>query len=67
MNKALVIRTQGEEERKFVTSLLRKLGIETAILDPDLIEDHGLSMKMKEVDRTKMVGRKSIMRKLKLR
>ncbi|MFH0990461.1 MAG: hypothetical protein V1799_10650 [bacterium] len=64
MNKAIVIKPQNEEEGEFLSRLLKKLGIESSSIDSELMEEYGISLKMKEVDRTKKVSRAVIMRKL---
>ncbi|MBK9716896.1 MAG: hypothetical protein IPO85_05160 [Saprospiraceae bacterium] len=63
--KAIMIKSKNEVELKFLTDLLKKLGINANVLDIEDIEDIGLSLMMKKVDRSKKVDRETIMRKLK--
>jgi len=53
--KAILIKTKDEVELKFLTDLLKKLGINANILDIEDIEDIGLSLMLKKVDRSKKV------------
>ena len=63
--KAIMIKSKNEVELKFLTDLLKKLGINANVLDIEDIEDIGLSLMMKKVDRSKKVDRETLMRKLK--
>ena len=63
--KSLIISPKNKEELKFVESLLNKLGVATKALTEEEIEDAGLSLLMKDVDRTKKVSKEVIMKKLK--
>jgi hypothetical protein len=63
--KSLIISPKNKEELKFVESLLNKLGVTTKALTEEEIEDAGLSLLMKAVDRTKKVSKEVIMKKLK--
>ena len=65
--KAIVIKTKNESEFKFISSLLRKLGVGTTSLKMEEIEDIGLSQSMKGIDRSKKASRAEIMRKLSAR
>ena len=51
---------------KFVADLLCKLGITSHVLTDEEVEDFGLSLMMKNVDRSKKVSRETVMKKLKL-
>lgn len=62
--KAIMIKSKNEVELKFLTDLLKKLGINANVLDIEDIEDIGLSLMLKKVDRSKKVDRETIMRKL---
>ena len=62
--KALVIKPKNESEYKFLTDLLKKLGVGTATLSKDELEDIGMSKLMHEVDKTKKVSCAEIMKKL---
>ena len=63
--KSIIISPRDSTELKFVSSLLKKLSIPTKVLSSEEIEDLGLSILMREVDRTKRVSHETIMRKLK--
>lgn len=61
--KALVVKAKDQSELKFVSDLLKKLGIQSTQME---IEDHAMSLLMKKTDRTKKVNREVIMKKLKV-
>jgi hypothetical protein len=63
--KAMVITPKSETEFKFINNLLKKLGISSATMSEEELEDIGLSKMLKAVDKTKKVSRESIMKKLK--
>jgi hypothetical protein len=50
---------------RFIYELLKKLAIPSKVLSDEEKEDLGLSILMREADRTKKVSREIIMRKLK--
>ena len=54
--KAIMIKSKNEVELKFLTDLLKKLGINANVLDIEDIEDIGLSLMMKKEDRSKKVN-----------
>ncbi len=62
--KALVITPKNKDEYKFITGLLKKLGVGMAPVNEEELEDLGLSKMMHEVDKTKKVSKAEIMRKL---
>ncbi len=62
--KSVVITLKNETEYKFLSGLLNKLGIKQHTLTEEEVEDAGLLMMMKQVDRSKKVSRESIMKKL---
>ena len=62
--KALVVAPRTPEELKFVSQLMKKLGIATKALSLEELEDAGLSIMMKEADRSKKVSREAVMNKL---
>jgi len=62
--KALVVTTKDDNEFKFLADLLKKLGIGSASLSPDELEDIGMSKLLKQVDKTKKASRSEIMKKL---
>ncbi len=63
--KAVLITPKNESELKFVSDLLKKLGIGVSTMSEEELEDLGLSKMLKKVDRTKKVSKESIMKKLK--
>lgn len=62
--KALVVTPKNNSEFKFVSDLLKKLGIYSSALTRDDLEDIGLSRLMKGIDKTKKTSRAEIMKKL---
>ena len=62
--KALVIKPRNDSEFKFVSDLLKKLGVGSSALSQNELEDIGLSKLMREVDKTKKISRSEIMKKL---
>ena len=62
--KAIVITPKNIDELKFVSELLKKLGVATTEMSEEEMEDLGLSKLMKSVNRSKKVSRDSIMEKL---
>jgi hypothetical protein len=63
--KAMVITPKNPGEFKFINDLLKKLGISSATMTEEELEDIGLSKLLKSVDKTKKASKKSIMQKLK--
>ncbi|MCC7301837.1 MAG: hypothetical protein IT233_04255 [Bacteroidia bacterium] len=63
--KALVITPKNQAEIRFLADLLKKLGFSSTVMEKEQIEDAGMSMLMKQTDRSKKVSRDSIMKKLK--
>ncbi|MFN8277246.1 MAG: hypothetical protein U0T84_07175 [Chitinophagales bacterium] len=62
--KALVITPKNNDEFKFISDLLTKLGIGTSSLSQDELEDIGLSKMLRKADKTKKASRLEIIRKL---
>jgi hypothetical protein len=62
--KALVVTPKNNDEFKFVSELLKKLGVGSSALSKDELEDIGLSKLMHDVDKTQKVSRSEIMKKL---
>ncbi|MCK6640959.1 MAG: hypothetical protein L6Q81_12830 [Bacteroidia bacterium] len=62
--KAMVIAPKNQSEFKFINNLLKKLGISSATMTEEELEDIGLSKLLKAVDKSKKVSKKSIMQKL---
>ena len=61
----MVITPKNETEFKFLFDLLKKLGIVSATMSEEEMEDLGLAKMMKLADKSKKVSRESIMKKLK--
>jgi hypothetical protein len=62
--KALVVTPKNSNELKFVTDLLKKLGVGSSTVSQDELEDIGMSKLLRQVDKTKRASRKEIMKKL---
>lgn len=63
--KALVVKTKDQTEMKFISELLKKLGVQSTIMEMEEVEDLAMSVLMKKADRSKKVSRQTIMKKLK--
>ena len=63
--KAMVITPKNPSEFKFINDLLKKLGIYSATMTEEELEDLGLSKLLKSVDKSKKVSKSSILQKLK--
>jgi ribosomal 50S subunit-associated protein YjgA (DUF615 family) len=63
--KAMVITPKSQSEFKFINDLLKKLGISSATMTEEELEDIGLSKLLKSVDKSKKASKKSVMQKLK--
>jgi hypothetical protein len=62
--KAIVVTPKNSNELKFVTDLLKKLGVGSSTVNQEELEDIGMSKLMRQVDKTKRATRKEIMKKL---
>lgn len=62
--KGIVIKAKDQTEYKFLSNLLKKLGISMAVMSAEDLEDLGLSKLMKSVERSKKVSRDLVMKKL---
>jgi reverse gyrase len=62
--KGIVIKAKDQTEYKFLSDLLKKLGISSAEMSAEELEDLGLAKMMKSVDRSKKVSRDLVMKKL---
>lgn len=62
--KSIVITPKDARELKFVSELLKKLGINSRVLNEEEKEDIGMSVLMEEVDRSSKVSKEEIMKKL---
>ncbi|MGB7207201.1 MAG: hypothetical protein WBD27_00940 [Pyrinomonadaceae bacterium] len=62
--KAIVVTPKSDTEFRFITDLLKKLGIGISTLTKEDLEDVGMLKLLKNVDKTKKVSRSVIMKKL---
>lgn len=62
--KALVVTPKNSHEFRFVTNLLKKLGVGSSTVTQEELEDIGMSKLMRKVDKTKKASRAEIMKKL---
>jgi hypothetical protein len=62
--RSMVITPKNQDEFRFISNLLEKLGIAKATMTDEEMEDMGLSKLLKEVDKTKKATKKTILRKL---
>ncbi|MBO6536347.1 MAG: hypothetical protein JJ966_09000 [Balneolaceae bacterium] len=61
---SLLIKPKNKEELAFLTQLMKKLGIQSASLSDEDLEDAGLTLLMKQVDRKETVSEQEVMNKL---
>ena len=62
--KALVITPKNDNEFKFISNLLEKLGVNSSSLSQEELEDLGMSKLMRGIDKSKKTSRAEIMKKL---
>ena len=62
--KALVITPKSDNEYKYLSNLLTKLGVGISSLSKEELEDIGLAKMMHNIDKTKKASRSEIMKKL---
>jgi len=62
--KALVITPKNDNEYKFLSNLLTKLGVGISSLSKEELEDIGLAKIMHDTDKSKKVSRSEILKKL---
>jgi hypothetical protein len=62
--KALVVTPKNNNELKFVTDLLKKLGVGSSTVTQEELEDIGMLKLMQQADKTKKASRAEIMKKL---
>ena len=62
--KALVIKPKNSSELKFISALLKKLGINSSSVTQEDLEDIGLSKLLRQVNKSKKASRSEIMKKL---
>ena len=63
--KALLVNSKNPSEMKFISDLLKKLGVSARVMDTEELEDYGMAILMKDVERDKKVSRELVMKKLK--
>jgi hypothetical protein len=63
--KAVLITPKTATEYKFISDLLKKLGVSSATMSMEELEDLGLSKLMKLTNKTKKVSKEEILKKLK--
>lgn len=63
--KAVLIAPKTATEFKFISDLLKKLGMSSATMSKEELEDLGLSKLLKSADKTKKVSGEGIIQKLK--
>ena len=62
--KGMVISTESASDFKLIADLVKKLGIASAAITEEQIEDLGLTLALKSVNKTKKVSRDKVLRKL---
>jgi hypothetical protein len=62
---SIVINPKSSQELKFIEELLQKLGVKSKVISDEDTEDLGLSLLMKNVDRSDLVSEDEVMAKLK--
>jgi hypothetical protein len=61
---SIVISPKSSQELKFISELLKKLGVKSKVISDEDTEDLGLSLLMKDVDRSDIVTEDKIIAKL---
>ncbi|MCF0049794.1 hypothetical protein MUK70_29845 [Dyadobacter chenwenxiniae] len=64
--ESILINPRNSEELKLLSDFLEKSNITSKILSEEQLEDAGLTMLMRETDRSQKVSREEIMQKLKI-
>jgi len=62
---SIVVSPKSQKELRFISELLSKLGVRSKVLSDAELEDLGLAVMMKDVDRSEVVREDEIMQKLK--
>ena len=62
---SIVVSPKSQKELQFISELLSKLGVRSKVLSDEELEDLGLAVMMKDVDRSEVVGEDEILQKLK--
>jgi hypothetical protein len=63
--KSIIITPKDKEEEKLLQQLIKRMGISGRTLSEEEMEDAGLALAMSKVDRTKVVSKERVLRKLK--
>ena len=61
---AILLKPKDSQELKLITDLLDKMKVPSKVFTEEEMEDNGLAVMMKQVDRTETVTRESIFKKL---
>jgi cobalamin biosynthesis protein CbiG len=62
--KSIIITPEDKEEEKLLQQLIKRMGISGRTLSEEEMEDAGLALAMSKVDRTKVVSKERVLRKL---
>ncbi len=62
--ESLLVKPKDEAELKLISDLLKKMRISTKLLSQEEQEDLGLTMLLKQTDRTQKVSREDVLAKL---
>jgi hypothetical protein len=62
--KSIIITPKDKEEEKLLQQLIKRMGISGRRLSEEEMEDAGLALAMSKVDRTKVVSKERVLRKL---
>ncbi len=62
---SIVVSPKSRKEFQFVSELLSKLGVRSKVVSDEELEDLGLAVMMKDVDRSEFVDETEIVQKLK--
>jgi len=60
----IVVNPKNPQELQFVSELLKKLGVDAKVISDEEIEDIGLSLLVKDVDRSEVVSEEEVMAKV---
>jgi len=61
---SIVVNPKNEKELRFVSELLEKLGVNSKVLSDEEQEDLGLSLLMKDSNRSEVVSQEEVFNKL---
>jgi hypothetical protein len=62
--RSIIITPKDKEEEKLLQQLIKRMGISGRTLSEEEMEDAGLALAMSKVDRTKVVSKERVLRKL---